>query len=97
MNKEKSIKQAQEAKANHFLNCFNFAVKWIKKTNLTKFSSEDIIDAYEATNEPKPAEKRVWGSVMRELAKAKVIRFKEYGIYKKLSGHAKPIYIWQKF
>jgi len=90
---ENYIEQVKEAKRNRFLMCYSYAVGWLKYK--TKFTSEDLIEDYEKTGAPIPEEKRVWGAVIREMKKSKLISHFGFDIYKNPKGHKKPINVWK--
>ena len=91
---KKAIKKVSEGKNNYYLECYAFAVKFIKKHS--SFTSEDIIDSDVKKGANLPKEPRVWGAVMNELAKKNFIFSSGYFTpYRKKSGHSKPTREWK--
>ena len=90
---KKAIKKVSEGKNNYYLECYAYAVKFIKKHS--SFTSEDIIDSYVKKGANLPKEPRVWGAVMRELSKNSLIVHNRIVLYKKPCGHSKPIREWK--
>lgn len=90
---ENYIEKVKEPNKNRFLMCYSYALGWIKYQS--KFSSEDLIADYEKTDAPIPEEKRVWGAVIRELRKDKLIEHYGFGTYKNPVGHKKPVNVWK--
>lgn len=99
MNQSQQITQtaidfAAQGKFNYFDECFAFAKKFVQQNET--FTSEDIIEAYDKTNAPKPKEKRVWGSVMREIMKLGMIKKTGITHYRNPSGHCKLSNVWSR-
>ena len=89
-----AINQARDATRNWYDDCYRFAAKWVRRKK-GRFSSEDIIQAFERKHDFRPSERRVWGAVMRQLKADGLIRWVCYGKAKLVSSHQKPINIWQ--
>jgi hypothetical protein len=89
---ENYIEAVRAAKQNQYLMCYSYSVSWIK--DQIKFTSEDLIAAYEKNGANIPEEKRVWGAVIRELQKNNFIKHAGFSTYKKPCGHSKPINVW---
>ena len=91
---QQAIDTAQEATRNWYSDCLSFAEQWIYPRRGTIFTSEDIIDAFNASHQFRPNEVRVWGAVMRKLKKDKKIQFVGIVPYRKPQGHMRPTNQW---
>ena len=90
---ENYIEAVRDAKQNHFLMCYSFTLGFIKDKD--RFTSEDIIIAYDKSDNLKPEEKRVFGPVMLALIKNNLIEHIGYDKAKIKSSHYKPINVWK--
>lgn len=90
-----SLDQVQDGTRNWYQDCLDFALKFIYKNSTMEFTSEDMIWCYENEGNPKPAEIRVWGAVIRELKSRKLIKHNGFATYKKPQGHCKPVNVWK--
>ena len=90
---ENYIEAVKSAKQNHYLMCYSFALGFIKGKG--KFTSEDIIEAYEKAGKPKPDEMRVFGPVIKELKKHNLIQHVGYSTAKLKTSHGQPINVWK--
>mgnify|MGYP003564511458 FL=1 len=88
-----AIDQVKEGVRNWHSDCLKFATVWIRTQSV--FTSEDLIQAFNDSHDFRPAESRVWGSVVRELIRAGLITRYGYGTYKGEQGHSKPTNIWK--
>lgn len=89
---EKAIDKVRDNNKVYYLNALDFAKSFVSH-QMKPFSSENIIEEYYKENE-KPRESRVWGAVMRELSKEKLILFHSYQTYRNPKGHSKPSTVW---
>tara|TARA_R110000796_G_scaffold173560_1_gene290518 strand:+ start:402 stop:746 length:345 start_codon:yes stop_codon:yes gene_type:complete len=90
MEKHLILKQINDSE--YYQHALSFAVFFVEN-QMRSFTSEDLKDEfYKEHNEP--SEPRVWGSVIRELKKRKLILFKGYVKYKNPKGHARPATQW---
>ena len=92
--KNKAIDKAQDNKKNYYLECYSFAVRYLRYFN-GDFTSEDLIAAYERKKHPQPKDLRVWGAVIRELRKIGRLKHAGYSEYRKPCGHGKPVNVWR--
>lgn len=77
---------------DYYLKAYSFTVEWVKK-QFKPFTSEDLKPAmFEALGIPE--EKRIIGSIVREIHKLGLIKRHGFGIYKARQGHGKPVSIW---
>lgn len=90
-----SLDQVQDRTINWYRDCLEYALKFIENESTMDFTSEDLIYFYEKEGNPKPAEKRVWGAVIRELKSRKLIIHHGYTTYRNPLGHCKPVNIWK--
>jgi hypothetical protein len=91
------IEQVSESADNHMASCYEFAKQFVLKAKASKgvpFTSEDIIDLYNTTDNPKPREPRVWGAVLLRLKNQGHIIPMGYVPYRKKCGHGKPSRVW---
>lgn len=72
-----AIKSTTEATRNWYADCLRFAKRWIKGKG--KFSSEDLVQSFNKRHDFRPAEPRVWGSVIRTLKTDGSIRWVSFG------------------
>ena len=91
--KDIAIDRVEANPKNYAKICYEFAVRSIRRRK--KFTSEDLISAYESNGYPIPKEGRVWGAVIRKLKSEGLIRHYGFGTYQNPSGHAKPVNIWK--
>lgn len=87
-----AIDKVQSGNYEYYLRAYGFSLDFVK-IQFRPFSSEDIKEAFYKLNE-EPVEPRVWGAVIRELVKEKLILHNGTGIYKNPKGHGRPINIW---
>lgn len=83
----------KNGRSNHYEICYAFATEFIKTA--TRFTSEDLIEAYEKKELPEPKEKKVWGAVMNKLRNQKLIVSDGYVKYRNPAGHGKPSTQWK--
>lgn len=95
--KEKAIEASKTNPKNYYLDCYSFALHWVKNTTKKTFSSEDIIDDFKRISKLAINDFRVFGAVIRELVKDKLISHYGYAKYKNKSGHGKPTNVWIKY
>lgn len=72
-----AIKSTTEATRNWYADCLRFAKRWIKGKG--KFSSEDLVQAFNKRHDFRPADGRVWGAVVRALKTDGSIRWVSFG------------------
>lgn len=89
---QESIDRVRDNNISYYLKALLFAENWVAN-HYKEFSSEDLKEAYYIDNEP-PFEPRVWGAIIRKLAKNNRIFKHDIGFYKNPKGHGKPIVIW---
>jgi hypothetical protein len=94
--KEQAIEQSKNNPKNHYSKCYSYSLEWIKNTNKQSFSSEDIINDFDKETGLLIKDYRVFGSVIRELKKIKMISHYGYEKYKNPAGHGKPCNVWRK-
>jgi len=95
MKKNEAIEAVKQPKQNYYLECFQFAKHFIRYRK-QDFTSEDVIDHYNATKNKIPTEPRVWGAIFNELQKLGLIEQVGFVPYRKASGHGKPTRLWKK-
>lgn len=92
-----AIDLVQEGVRNWYCDILSYSKKWIATTKLDTFTSEDIIESYRKAKLPEPSEVRVWGAVMRALAREGFIKKAGFREYKNPAGHSKPSRVWKKY
>lgn len=94
MNEETNhaIDLVKDGNLSYYLRAYGFAVEFVK-IQFKPFSSEDLKEAFYKLNEL-PNEPRVWGAVVRELSKNKLIIHNGWQTYKNPIGHCKPSATW---
>ena len=91
--KDAAINRAGSNKTNFAQLCYKFARRSVSKRH--KFTSEDLIQAYERKGNPVPDDRRVWGVVMVKLIREGVIKHSGFAKYKNPNGHQKPVNVWK--
>jgi hypothetical protein len=91
---EKAIEVVKNGKDNHYEEFLQFALGFINRNS--KFSSEDLRTEFENSNPMiEVKEFRVMGAVIKYLQRNNLIKFCEYGTYKRPAGHRKPVAFWE--
>lgn len=95
MNTETEIAIEAVKLGNHeyYLKALQFSEGWVKIT-FKPFSSEDLKQAFYLAGNPEPDEPRVFGAVINELKRQKLIEFHSYRKYKDIKGHGRPSTVW---
>lgn len=94
--KDGTKKAIESVKGNNqyfFDAAYAFSENWILNRKET-FTSEDLIEAYNAKGNLQPTDLRAWGAVIVALKKNKRIVFQHYAKYRKPCGHDKPSSVW---
>ena len=94
MNTSEAIDLVGSGVRNWSDDCYQFAERWIKG-NTKYFTSEDIIHDFEMLHNFRPAEKRVWGHVMRRLSRCGLIEKVGIGVYRGIQGNSRPVNVWK--
>lgn len=90
---EKAIEQVKDNNKSYYLTAYGFAADWVKN-QFDTFSSEDLKEDFYKAGHPKPSEPRVFGAVINELKKNKLIKFHSYQSYRNPAGHCRPSSVW---
>lgn len=73
--------------------CRRFAEQYIR--SVETFTSEDMREAYGLTDNPVPVEPRVWGAVLRELARKRRILPCGWVLARNPISHGRPLRVWR--
>ena len=92
-NKDQAIESVKDGNKTFYQIALEYSKEWIKQRK-ESFTSEDIIDSFNANNDTYN-EPRVWGAVIATLSKSKLIIPKGWGVYRKRQGHQRPSRIWE--
>ena len=90
---QEAIQKVEDNNREYYEKAFSFAEDWIK-TRMKAFTSEDLKkDFYSKGNAP-PAEPRVFGAVIRKLAKEGKIKRQGFEKSKNPTCHSRPQTVW---
>lgn len=89
----KAIEQTKESTRNWYDDLLKFAKRWIKGKD--KFTSEDIVAAWNKRHDYRPSEPRVFGAVMLQLKRDGLIRWVSYCRSKSTTSHTYPKSQWK--
>lgn len=92
---ELALDRVTDRTFNWYEDCLTFALNNLQKLP-GQFTSEDLIFLFNESGNPKPLESRVWGAVMKELQKRKLIKSIGFVKYRKPEGHCKPSTLWER-
>ena len=92
-NLERALENVLDPIRNWAPDCRRFAEYYI--STVETFTSEDMREAYALTDNPKPVEPRVWGAVMRELARKRRIIPCGWELAKNPISHGRPLRVWR--
>lgn len=92
LNTDIAIDKVRDNNKEYYLRALDFAQSFVKM-QMRPFSSEDVKTVFYKLNE-EPRESRIWGAVMRELSRDKLILFHGYQAYRNPSGHCRPSTVW---
>jgi hypothetical protein len=89
----KSLEQVVVPIDNYYDNILYFSKGWIKKQG--QFTTEILRSAYESQTTLIPAELRVYGAVVKDLQKEKMIQHSGYTTAQNKQAHNRPISLWK--
>jgi hypothetical protein len=78
---------------NYYDNILYFSKGWIKEHGY--FTTEILRSAYESQTTLIPAEPRVYGAVVKDLQKEKMIQHSGYTTAQNKQAHNRPISLWR--
>ena len=93
MNYQESLKQVVVPIDNYYDNILYFSKRWIKEQG--QFTTEILRSAYESQTTLIPAEPRVYGAVVKDLQKEKMIQHSGYTTAQNKQAHNRPISLWK--
>jgi hypothetical protein len=79
--------------SNYYDNILYFSKGWIKEQG--QFTTEILRSAYESQTTLIPAEPRVYGAVVKDLQKEKMIQHSGYTTAQNKQAHNRPISLWK--
>jgi hypothetical protein len=89
----KSLEQVVVPIDNYYDNILYFSKGWIAQQG--QFTTEVLRSAYESQTTLIPAEPRVYGAVVKDLQKEKMIQHYGYTTAQNKQAHNRPISVWK--
>jgi hypothetical protein len=90
---EEALHSVTLAPSNYYDNILYFSKGWIKEHGY--FTTEILRSAYESQTTLIPAEPRVYGAVVKDLQKEKMIQHSGYTTAQNKQAHNRPISLWK--